>query len=51
MGVRTPPKTNPPPTAALTTNNRAIIDEKLYQVTYRNHDQAHHLPAIINSNA
>ena len=37
------------PTAALITDNQAILDRKLYQVTCRNLDEAHYLMAIINS--
>ena len=39
------------PTAALITDNRAILDRSLYQVTCRNLDEAYYLLAIINSNA
>ncbi len=37
------------PTAALITDNKAILDRKLYQVTCRNLDEAYYLLAIINS--
>ena len=39
------------PTAALITDNRAILDRSLYQVTCSNLDEAYYLLAIINSNA
>ena len=37
------------PTAALITNDQAILDRSLYQVACRNLDEAHYLLAIINS--
>ena len=39
------------PTAALITDNQAILDYKLFQVTCRNLDEAYYLLAIINSDA
>ena len=37
------------PTAAVLADNQAIVDEKLYQVSCRDLDEAHYLLAIINS--
>ena len=37
------------PTAALIDDDKAIVDEKLYQVTCQNLDEAYYLLAIINS--
>ena len=37
------------PTAAIISNDRAILDTKLYQVTCRSIDEAYYLLAIINS--
>ncbi len=39
------------PTAALITDDQAILDTTLYQVACRSLDEAHYLLAIINSNA
>ena len=39
------------PTAALITDDRALLDRNLYQVTCRNLDEAYYLLAIINSDA
>ena len=39
------------PTAALITDDKAILDTTLFQVTCRSLDEAHYLLAIINSNA
>ena len=39
------------PTATLICDNKAVLDEMLYQVTCRTLDEAHYLLAIINSNA
>lgn len=39
------------PTAALITDNQAILDTSTYQVTCRTLDEAHYLLAIINSDA
>ena len=39
------------PTAALITDNQAILDTKLFQVKCRDLDEAHYLLAIINSDA
>ena len=38
------------PTATLITDDKAVLEEKLYQVTCRNLDEANYLLAIINSN-
>ena len=39
------------PTAALISDDKAVLEEKLYQVTCRDLDDAYYLLAIINSNA
>ncbi len=39
------------PTAALVCDDKAVFEEKLYQVTCRTLDEAYYLLAIINSNA
>ena len=51
LPVRIAYTTSGRPTAALITDNEAIVDTKLYQVTCRNLDEAYYLLAIINSNA
>ena len=45
------PAEGPRPVAAMLTNPQAILDESLCQVTCRNHDEAHYLLAIMNSQA
>ena len=49
--VRIAYTTSGQPTAALIEDGQAIVDEKLYQVTCRDTDEAYYLLAIINSEA
>ncbi len=49
--VRIAYTTSGEPTATLISDDQAVLDTKLYQVTCRSLDEAHYLLAIVNSNA